>query len=148
MDFLNIKLRLIAALRASAGYQASCARPIPTTTTRTPITCVAFTTNNCDEVAPSVEKSPFIIYPDDLAQTKKNPKIQSRNCLPKLRLRNVANIVSFSPGVKYTDCPIDPPSHGLPPLKHRFQSIFGWHSKLTTGQLAVPPTPSASRVST
>jgi len=51
---LSIKLRLIAAVRLTPvpsvrgklRLPASCARPIPTTTNRIPITCAAPTTNN------------------------------------------------------------------------------------------------------
>ena len=43
-----------------------------------------------------LEKQAFIIYSDDLGQTKKNRKIKTCNCLSMLSIRNRSNIVSFS----------------------------------------------------
>jgi len=44
----------------------------------------------------TLRKYAFIIYPDDLGQTKKNPNIQFRNCLPILSIGNQSNIAPFS----------------------------------------------------
>jgi len=44
----------------------------------------------------TLRKYAFTIYPDDLGQTKKNPKIQSRNLLAIISIQNHANIAPFS----------------------------------------------------
>jgi len=48
---------------------------------------------------PTSQKTPFIMYSDDVALTTENQKPQVCNFLSKLRLQDQSNVVSFFTGV-------------------------------------------------